>query len=262
MIEYNLIDKEGNIFELNGSSVSIIARNSTTFLSEQFQVETKTEENSFLPGKVKIGDNRLLSRTLPYVFQISEISDYNFNTVMNTVLYNLEKAEYLIDNTNNKRIRVNLVDSSISYDVGSHKRSADVSFSLECLTPYWEDSTEQTITGTTTADTWEEIAFNNSGFMELFPIIELEAAASCSYVELVMEYQSVRVEDSLFGTTNYEVMIIDNKEGYVKLGIVDRTVSIVNGLGFISVPVGSNTLELLTELACSYTLRYRRRYYL
>lgn len=261
MIEYNLEDKEGNVFELNGSAIPVIPRKSGTIESEQFGIDSRTEENSFLSGKVKIGENRLLSRTLPYSFQVASTEDSAFNLILNSILFQLNKVNYLIDVTNDKRIKVNLIDFSIINDTGSHKRSADVSFNLDCLKPYWEDNTEQTISGSTVAATWKEITFNNDGYIELYPEISLSASAQCDYVEAVMETQSIRVEDPLFGTIAYEIMDISNEEGYVKLGATDITSSITAGLGFISVPVGSFILNLLTEIVCDYTITYRRRYF-
>jgi len=261
MIEYNLQDIDENVFELNGSSIAVIPRKSMTIDSESFMIDSRTEENSFLAGEIKIGDNRLKSRMLPFSFNVTATTDSIFNTLLNNFIYQLNKVYYLIDNTNSKRIRVSLDNFLITNDTGSHKRSVDISFKLKCLDPFWEDLTEQTISGTTVADTWKEITFNNSGYIELYPAIELNASAQCTYVEALINVQSIRIEDALFGTTNYETMEINSNKGYVKLGLTDRTKNIIGGLGFISIPVGSYILKLLTEVSCDYTIKYRRRYF-
>lgn len=261
MIEYNLADVDGNIFELNGLAVPIIARNTMTIESENFTFETRAENNSFLAGKIKIGDNRLESRILPLQFDYAFVDDSTFNTNMNTMILHLNKVLYLIDVTNSKRMLVNIVNFLIPKDNGSFKRLGAVSFNLDCLNPYWEDNTELELTTTTVADTLKDIAFNNNGYIELYPKFEIISSDICAYVEFILGVESIRIEDSIFGSVNYESMLIDNEEGFVSIGVTDRTQSVISGLGFISIPVGSNTLQVVTDVICAITIKYRRRYY-
>jgi hypothetical protein len=262
MILYNLQDSNGNIFELNGEAVSVIERKTLGFDGESFKIENVTNENSFLPGKIKIGKSRLQSRELNFYFETVKTNDNDFNSFINNVIYKLRDVDYLIDVTNDKRIKVTLSYVNVPNDPGVEKRLSTVEFTLECLNPYWEDNTIQSINGNLTAIIQNEINFTNSGFMNVFPIIKITCAASCPSVEVSLPLQYIKIENSLFGTTNYEEMQINNEDGFVALGLTDITKYITDGLGFLFVAPGSTIFEIIIPVTGSYIIEWRRRYYI
>lgn len=262
MIEYNLMDINGNIFELNGSSVSLIERKTLGFDGESFAFENKIIENSFLPGGIKIGESRLKTRTLNFYFTIAKTNDSDFNTHINNILFNLNKVAFLIDVTNSKRISVNLRSINVPHDIGMEKRLSEIDFSLECLNPFWEDYNLQEINDTISAGVLKTIIFINDSYMDIYPIINLTAQTACSYIDIQNNLQFIRVENSYFGTTNYKNISINNEEGFIALGITDITKDIKDGLGFIYCPVGQTLLNFKTPVACDLNIQYRRRYYL
>lgn len=261
MIEYSLQDINGLLFELNGDSIETISKKSLTIQNEDFNVDSKVEENSFLAGSIKIGDSRLEAGALSFVLDFTYSTDSAFNLAKNTFLYELAKAVYLIDVTNDKRISVTFSNASFNYDSGSLKRSGKLSFVLTTLTPYWEDNTEQEQLVTTVATVEKELVINNTGFLNLFPTFEILASALCDSVEFIAGVESIKIEDTTFGSINNETMIVNNDEGFVSVNNVDRTKSITGGLGFISIPVGISELQITTEVACDIKVQYRKRYY-
>lgn len=261
MIEYILEDKDGNQYVLNDSSVTEPAKSSLTYPDDSFEYETRLVDNSFLPGSVKIGSIRLMGRTLTFELSRADKDTDSFNTAVNTLISKLQSVKYLIDNTNGKRILVVLSSISIAYDSGSLHHSSNDSFVLECLNPYWEDVVITTQEEGLLANTPNLISVTNSGFLELAPILDITVSAVCSFVSITVNGQTIRIEDSILGTTNNETMSIDNEEGIIINNNVDRTEQIVSGLGFISIPIGDSVLEVLTPVTATLTINYRERYY-
>lgn len=261
MINYTIEDKDGNQFTLNDASISQPARNSVSYLEDIFEYDTKTIENSFLPGSIKIGSIRLIGRILTFELSRADNNQDAYKSAVNTLISKLQNIKYLIDDTNSKRILVVLSSISVSYDAGSLHHSSNDSFILECLTPYWEDLVEQSQIEVILGNIPNLISFNNDGFLSLLPIFELTVTDLCPFVNIRIGEQTIRIEDSIFGNTNNKIMEINNYEGVIINNNVDRTEQIVSGLGFVSISVGLNTIEINTPISADLNIKYRRRYY-
>lgn len=141
MINYAVRNSAGVLTPLNYDGVANPLAGSLTFLSEEFTLDTKLIENSFLPGATQIGSSRLQSRTLPFVASFTFPDTGTMRPAINGLLEALRGAEWLVDVTNDLRMRVELDANSISYTNGGHRLDAEISFTLQCLRPFWEDNT-------------------------------------------------------------------------------------------------------------------------
>ncbi len=261
MIEYAIEDKDGNQFSLNDIGTVQPVKGSLTYSEDSYEYDTNTVPNSFLPGAVKIGSTRLMERGITFSLSRAEEDDASFRSAINLLLSKLNDIKYLVDITNDKRILVVLSDFTSAYDKGSLHHSSEDSFSLTCLNPYWEDYTLLSQLESTVAGETSLIAFDNDGFLELAPIFEFTVSELCTSVSILIESQSLIVEDDIFGTTGNEIMSIDNDEGNIVINNLDRTEQLVSGLGFITIPVGSGTIEVKTSVDSDLDIQYRRRYY-
>ncbi len=261
MIEYVIEDKDGDQYVLNDSGITSPGRESLTPGSDDFEYDTNTVPNSFLQGSVKIGSIRLMKKIIEFTLSRANEDDSAYRAEVNNLIAKLEKVKYLIDNTNSRRILVTLIGVNILYDPGSLHHSSEESFTLLCLEPFWEDLEETIQQENIVAGTPNLISFTNNGYLELLPIFTFVVTAFCQTVSVTIGGQSIKIEDPIFGTTNNEEMVVDNKEGIIINNNLDRTERIVDGLGFINIPVGASTIEVLMSVTAVLNISYRERYY-
>lgn len=263
MIDYALQDADGNNFLLNGVTKPRLESSTLSYLSENFSFDNRIVSNSFLPGAVQIGDSRLMDRNITFelIRGRGEQNESAFRQSINELIQALNTTKYLIDVTNDKRISATASEVNISFRKGTEYKLSEETFSLTFLNPFWEDETEQTQSTTTVAATQKAVSFANSGYSEVSVKFEITVAALCSSVEIISGQDIIRVEDTIFGSTNNLVMTIDNISGIVTVGFFDRTKSIVPGLGFIQIPTGTADLLLKTTVPATVNMTWRRRYY-
>lgn len=261
MIEYALQDVDGNQFNLNDSMKNNPAKGSLTFNSDSFSYDTNIVENTFLPGSVKIGNARLQNRSIEFTLNRAEPNSDDYKQYVNELLQALSTVVYLIDVTNDRRIKVITESISINFDDGSLYHSGNEGFVLNCLNPYWEDNTEQTVSQSILANDSFQLAFNNDGYLEIFSSFRFTVTVATTLVRITIGNQTISVQDSLFGTTGFEVMVINNDAGVTLVGNLNRTKSITEGTGFISIPTGAQEIELFSNQNADVTITYRRRYY-
>lgn len=174
MIEYALKDENDNTYSLNGTLVSSALKNSISQGADIFEYDNKIVERSFLYGSDLIGDKRLMAREFTLFLSRAEEAESDYRQYANEILQWLDKTKYLVDVTNSLQIEITVNTSEISYDPGSLKHSSEDHFSFTALKPYWTALTADTLTGTVDADTIEEIAISNSGYLKTAPIITLD----------------------------------------------------------------------------------------
>lgn len=259
-ILYSIQKEDGTEIPLN-TGINTILDGSLTYGEDSFSVETRLIPNSFLPGDVQIGSARPFSRPLSFSASIVADNNVTFRAAVNAFISALSDAVFLIDKTDGIRIPVVLQDSGLTYDTGALKRSANINFTFTCLNPFWEDDEALSQSDTLTALVVNPVSINNDGFYRLLPIFTIAVSEACSYVDIQLGNQSLRVEDSIFGTTGNTLMTINNEKGIVIVGQFNRTTKIVDGLGFIGIPTGVQTLSFITPVASNLTTTYRRRFY-
>ena len=264
MIEYQLKDKDDNTFDVNGDSVTLAFKESFTQGEDSFSFDNRIVERSFLPGSSLIGEKRLQSKSFILSFVYANPEDTAFRAALNEILMWIAKTAYIVDVTHNMQIKVTSDKANIGYDRGSLKLSGDHSIEFTALTPYWEDLTEDSETGTALKDTIKEIAVNNEGWLETYPVITLIATVATDDVQIYINSDNtgIQIQDSSFGTTGNLTMVIDCGKGLVSINDDDRNVSVVSGTGFFPIPIGEDTINILSNQEIEYTIEWYKRYYI
>ena len=271
MIEYALRDEDGNELALNDTvTVTQPAAGSLTYQSDLFTFENELIANSALPGSVKLGKTRVESRRISLTFSralatdviAGENSDL-FRAAENELLEFLFKAIELRDNTNSLKVPIAIVDYNITYDDGGHKISANIAFTLELLEPFWSEiaptNYNQPIPIGTTV-----IAVSNAGKLKVPPYITLVAIDPVTEVQIYVEEtkEGIQLNESVFGTTGFSTLVIDCINGLVSIGDLDRTISILPGTGFFTIPVGSSNLIVVTDETLEFDMDFYERFYI
>jgi len=261
MIEYQLKDKDGNTFSLNGDLVTTPLKDSWTPQDDNFSYDNKIIDRSFLPGSSLIGEKRLMSRPLTMFMNLTFPESADFRDSMNEILFWLNKTVSIIDVKNAAEIEVTIDTIDITYDTGSNKLSSDNSFNFTALTPYWKALEVVEETATAAADIIEEIAVTNNGFLKAFPVITLTAAIATDNVQIYItaDNTGIQIQDSAFGTSGNLEMVIDCEQGLVSIGDTDRNVSIVPGTGFFEIPVGSDIINVLSSETIDVKIEWKER---
>lgn len=272
MIEYYLEDADSNQFYLNDSAIPNPARDSTTLNDEILSFENKIIEKTYLAGSLKVGVNRTETRNITLTLTRSAVTDSGYIDAVNELIYNLKKAVYLVDDTNDRRIKITLDDVSVNYEVGAYFRSGDESFTLICLNPYWEDLTATTVNITGILDSVnKDTVINNQGWLDVFAEITVTTAGTNGSLDINFRItdnsQELDLTNLTAGTSaSYLDLIVDNEAGTIisdHLSTpVDETNNIQSGTGFFFLPVGSNTLRIFTNQNCSAVVSYRKRYFI
>lgn len=264
-IEYALTDINNNILlNLNDDIIFQPAKGSLTFEKEKFVFENKIVESSSLHGAVKLGKTRIGSREITLNFsQALGENVSNFRFAENSLLDALYKAIYLIDKINEMRIPIAILNYNLDYDKGAHKASSDNEISIRLLKPFWEKTTPINRTESLIIDI-NEIEINNLGSVEVPPIITFEAIVAVAQIQMYIDEtkEGIQINDALFGTIEYQTLIIDCKNGTVKIGDLDRTNNILTGTGYFQFPIGVFTLKIIPTTACDITIEWNERYYL
>ena len=264
MIEYQLKDKDGNTFDINGDSVSLALKGSFTQTEDSFSFDNRIIERSFLPGSSLIGEKRLQQKSFTLSFSSANNDTSVYRSELNEILMWIAKTVYIVDVSNDMQIKVTADNMGLGYDRGSLKKSSDNTIDFTALTPYWEALTADSETGTALSATIKEVAVSNGGFLEAYPIITLVASVATSDVQIYINSDNtgIQIQDSSFGTTGNLTMIIDCVKGLVSINDDDRNVSIVSGTGFFPIPIGDDTINILSDAEITYTIEWNERYYI
>ena len=264
-IEYALTDIDNNIIlNLNDDTVLQPAKGSLTFENEKFAFENKIVESSSLHGAVKLGKTRIASREITLNFsQALGPNVSNFRFAENSLLNALYKTVYLIDEINEMRIPIAIMNYDLNYDKGAHKASSNNEISIRLLKPFWEKITPINQTKSLIIDL-NEIEINNLGSVEVPPIITLTTAIPIVQLQIYIDEtkEGIQIDDALFGELGYFTMIINCKEGTVTIGSLDRVNSVLAGTGFFKFPIGESTLVIIPTGACDISIDWYERFYL
>lgn len=263
MIEYKLKDVNNNTFSLNGDAVPFVLKGAMTQSGDDFSFDNKIVDRSFLPGSKKIGESRLESRriVLDIPDMSSDLATYRDN--INQLVSFFSKTVRIEDSTNTMDILVVPQSCDIDYLRGSLKQYSDNSMSFEALNPFWEDLVEDSLTGSAIANTIKSVNFNNEGYLDTYPVITLVASVATTNItiNILSSNLGIQIQDSLFGTGANLTMVIDCGEGNITMNYLNRNVSIVAGTGFFPLPVGSDTINILSNQNITYTIEWKKRYF-
>ena len=263
MIEYSIEDINGNILALNDSSISNPTAGSVSLGESNYTFENRIVENSSLPGAVQLGKRRLQSKEETINFSRANPTESTFRASENELIRFLEAAKYLIDNTNQRRALVSVMDYNISFDSGSYALSSDNEITFKFLETFWKDVNATTESDSLAIDI-NTIAIVNSGFLKVPPILIITAAVAVTQLQIYLDESKIglQIDDDLFGTTGYEILVIDCGKGTVVLGSLDRINSVLDGTGPFQFPVGSSDLVIIPTAECDIVVSWNERFYL
>lgn len=268
MIEYALQNTSGALYYLNGELIDNITRGSMTFQKETFTIDNKIKEKSAGAGSVALGESRLKARTLALQYERINVLDQDFMQAENELISACINARYIVDITNDRRCKVRVSKSALSYDKGSHKLSGSGTISIEMLTPFWEDNTPQEVTGSISGGAQDSISFQVGGYYDIQPRITLVASEVCDTLEIFLnaadpsDRVGLNIDDPLFGSAGYETLALDCEEGTVTIADLDRSQFVEEGTGYFALPAGDHELVFNPAGDIDVTIAYRRRYFI
>lgn len=231
----------------------------------QYQTEVKSIERSFNSGSVFIGERRQASSSILISVEINQSTDTLFRTSLNDLYKEFLQIEYLKDSDNAIRTKCELVsiNESALNDVGSVLRSAIYEIELKQLLPYWEDTTQSSVSETGVDPV---INLTNAGVMPVEPYITVTTATECDGFAIWVDdnQEGIEIQDLTFGDASdlYDY-VIDCANGTALLGddLINRNDKIKGGTGFFTIPVGAQTINTLTSSeSLTITIAWRNRY--
>lgn len=274
MVFYDLMDEDGNIFNLNGVDRGSFAKNSLTYREDSIEWEHQIVEKTSGVGSQAMGESRLKSKniTLEYMSYAETMGDLREKE--NNLISFLSKTTYLVDSTDGIRTEVRIQTYDFTYDVGQHKLGGSGEISFILLKPFWEALTEQELSYPVVASVLSDIDLTILGSAEIQPIFEISTVtpALCDLIEIYLNYTDVsknigiEVQDPVFGAA-YGIMTIDCGKGEIKSTIdlpgidLDRIQYLTDGYGFFNIPSGESNLRIYASDNCTVKLKYRPRYY-
>lgn len=263
-IIYSIQNSNGDVLSLNGDSCNCIEKGTTTLGSDRFDFDNKVEPKSGEDGSVKLGKARIKSRSIEVSFTIAYPTNQELRDVINEMMVYIRDMDFLVNNTDSLRIPASMVDYDVDYESGSYQLLANCSFTFEALSPYWEDLTETEQIETVNGGDINDIMIDTGSFLEVPPLISFTSALSCPSLQVyVLETkQGIEVTDTIFGTPGFEVMEINNEEGTLTLGTLDRSQNIATSTGFFKIPPGTSTLRVIPTEDLEVAISYRKRYFI
>jgi hypothetical protein len=223
-------------------------------------------EKSFRNGAVLIGERRIESKELTISIELFDPTDANYRQEFNQFCYYASQAEYIEDTDNGIRTKVEFMGFTDSpYQAqGTINRGGYIDLKFRQLTPYWEDTTEQTDTDTGTS---LAMSINNTGYLDTPPVFTIAASALCTSILIYISdpVRGIEIQDLAFGSNaTLDDYVINNENGTALLGddSLNRNDRIRGGSGFFDFPVGSFTLNAEFSASCQLDIAWRRRYYI
>ena len=264
-IEYALKDIDDNIFNLNESANTDIFSGSLTYSDDSISNENNVVEKSSCPGAVKLGKTRTQSRELSFEYSRTAegIVASVFTADENELLYNFNKAVYLIDVTHDKQIKIAPSSSQFSYDPGSHKLSGSGSLSFILLEPFWTALTATTYSLALSIGN-NPLPVTNAGYVSAPPVITFTAAVAVDVIKAYVDEtkEGIRIDNDVFGTLGFTEMIVDCEAGLASIDNADINNDIVAGTGFFEIPVGTVDLIFNVNALCDVQVDFNERTYI
>lgn len=202
------------------------------------------------PGSVIVADENYNSREISFDFDISEITDSSYKSLLNEIIgfFATNKAPYYLHDTdNNIRTKVNFKSLSENPESGNIYRVARCKLVLLMNDVFWEDLTSSTVSSETGGlSTGESLTVNNTGNLNIYPIITVTAKSSNSLFSITNQANDDKIEIGSNAFTVSDQFIIDCENGtlYLDDGVssVESSAAISDGTGFIKLIPGNNIL--------------------
>jgi len=269
MIIYSLQLEDGTKFPINGEGATVQLRQSAS-LGDFAHAKTSTIiERSYGDGSIKVGESRSGAGALQLSMDLAFTTTGAARTYLNNLLAYARDAAYLVDESSFLRTRVDMSEPSITWDEGCYMLSGELTINFVQLVPYWEDIAVTTATQETTAIVPVVVPLNNEGFSDTPFFVDVEVAAACAYVEVkdVDAGTILRFDSASFGVDGFSVLRIDNERGTAVLlnddavTQLDIIATAADGSGFFNLRRGENNLTLRAEQDATFTMTFRKRYF-
>ena len=263
MIEYALKDANDVEFVLNAAAIGQPAQGSLTYAEDRLENDNLIVSNSSLPGSIKLGRTRLMSKQITFTLSRAHSNVDDFRSKENALIEFLQKAVMIIDKTNLMEAPIAHAGYNILYGVGGHKLSSEGEFTLELLDPFWRAITADIVTESSLIVGISTKSITNNGHVETPPVITFAFPNPNSQLQVYINEtkDGIQLDDSLLGTLGYSDLVVDCKVGEVLLEGIDRTESIAPGTGFFNIPIGNSTLKIESNAVGSMSMAFHKRYY-
>lgn len=260
---YKLLDADNNVYELNGSTTPSVIRGSISRGLDSYTFKQEVVERSFLPGSIIVGTPRILSRDFSFESSFSFQTDLEFDTYINGLISFLERATLLQDVTNNKQCAIAVNSINAVYDKGCIKRCGTINIVVKILDGFWTDIIATTINQSLIVGN-NNIIINNTGYLSTYGEITIIVNDLCPQIDLYIDEtkEGLQLVDNTLGTPLLSTLKIDNKSGSLTIQDFNRSQSIVDGTGYFSFPIGSNTLVVEIPVSGNIQIEYHRRYFI
>lgn len=236
---------------------------SNTFHLEigDYDIDAKIIDNSLMDGSQEVSNRRVESPKPTMTADISYENTTDFRTFVNSLLAAFYRSIYIEDTEDDTRIKVVPTRARVSYEKGARNHYGKIDLRWNAINAAVESRTQSTDTQNTTASV--QLNYNiDAGDKQNTVVMELDAAAACNSITIVnvTNGETLIIQDPLFGTTA-DTLIIDNTEGTLMLGAIDRKEYIVDGTSFFRLEPGTNELQITTAAACNVETRWYKRYW-
>lgn len=230
-------------------------------IDDDMEIEVDLLERSNMAGAVSSGIQRDASKQIEFRFDINFAAETNWRETLNKLLQRFRACIMLRDYVNSYETEVKLSNINIQWDEGGYNLGAVVSITYAQLEPYWQDIDYQSIQDSSL--TSQTFTINNNGYIETPAIITLVAIETCTKVLVKLEEndRGIYIQDNLFGTLGLTTLVIDNQDGTIELGELNRNANIRQGTGFFNLQPGINHLTIETDGAVQTLIEWKRRYY-
>lgn len=270
MIIYSLLLKNGSSFSLNGAGVTTALKNAVSLGEVSATKESSLLPRSYGDGSAKVGDSRLTMTTLTLNIAVTFTTDEEGRAFINALYSALNNAEYLVNETNQVRARIDLSSPVLAWDEGCFLRVGTATIALNQLDPYWESVSPVQESFYVEAGVPALVQIENEGFGEAPFLLRVTVEDQPTAVSLVEaqnleEGRALAVESDSFGIDGFTELAIDATEGTATLintsanASMDAQEAFVAGSGYFNLLVGTNELSLRCSVAALFVFEYRTR---
>lgn len=256
-IRWQLVDEDDNTFNLE----------ETIFLvnDENFKVDVKIEDRSFLDGGVFDGISRMKTKEMEFSFTKSFQTDSAYRDYFNEIIYEFRKAVKIRDLLNSIETEIEFSEFNITYEKGCRFRVSDNSILIYLKNVLWDtvNYTTINISGSSLVTEGTQVIINN-GWAPTRPIITLTANTIATHIFFVVQEtnRGIKIVDLQFGNLGLTEYIINCQSGFVTLGGLKRNENIQRQSGPFDLPIGTSNLEYEINGDVDIEIKYKEKYYL
>ena len=274
------IQRNGAVF----TGISLMPGSAFTISSEPFSFDKNTSPKSNEAGAEEIGQRRIESSDIQIRADFACQTDSEYRTLINTAIASFHETIYINDTETNSKLSVAPKGVDIDYDDGCFRRSGQVSFKFERMSPFWESNTvsEATFPVASGGVTYNTVNFGNCETRSRIVILPETDLTSVDLVSLVQGINSY--PDRIVGVVSIAddgAVICDDGRGIVINNVtgecytspknlagddvtdadrVDIKEYIKGGTSFYRQGVGTHIFTITVDSNCDIIVRWNERF--